>query len=278
MRPATSTPGSGQSTARSVVDGGWKSVGVPTEHGGWSLTAEPAILGLLVAWSVPGLAIGLGAMLAFVTRTPLKLVLVDLWRRRVLPRTRRAAVVAGCELIVMAVLVAVIATSAETGFWVPLAVAAPLILVELWYDMRSRSRRLVPELAGAVGIGSVATAIVLAAGVDGRVGDRAAWGLWAVIALRSLAAIPFVRAQVLLARGRAADLRLSDGTQLAVVLAAVAAFVADLVPLAALLALVAVAVWHLAEARRPPRRVAIIGVSQMVIGLIVIVATALAVR
>ncbi|MGI9598562.1 MAG: YwiC-like family protein, partial [Acidimicrobiales bacterium] len=113
---------------------------VPTEHGGWSLTAEPALLGLLVAWSWPGLALGLAAMVAFVARTPLKVVLVDRWRHRWLARTGLAARIAAVELVVFAALVAYAATAADPGFWVPLAVAAPLIGLELWYDMRSRSR------------------------------------------------------------------------------------------------------------------------------------------
>lgn len=32
----------------------WRQVAVPSEHGGWSLTAEPVVLGLVVAWSWPG--------------------------------------------------------------------------------------------------------------------------------------------------------------------------------------------------------------------------------
>ena len=130
----------------------WRSVAVPTEHGGWSLTAEPALLALIVAWSLPGLALGLAAMLAFVARTPLKLVLVDTWRHRRLDRTRLAARIAAAELVVFALLVGFAVASGESGFWVPLAVAAPLVALELWFDMRSRSRRLIPELAGSVGM------------------------------------------------------------------------------------------------------------------------------
>ena len=68
----------------------WRQVAIPTEHGGWSLTAEPVVLGLLVAWSWPGAALGVAAMLAFVARTPLKLGLVDRWRHRWLDRSRLA--------------------------------------------------------------------------------------------------------------------------------------------------------------------------------------------
>ncbi len=81
---------------------------MPAEHGGWSLTLEPVLLGLLVA-----------------------------------------------------------------RFWWPLLAAAPLVAIKLWFDMRSRSRRLLPELAGTVGIGSVAAETALALGLWVAVAARA---------------------------------------------------------------------------------------------------------
>ena len=171
----------------------WRQVAIPTEHGGWSLTAEPVVLGLLVAWSWPGAALGVAAMLAFVARTPVKLVLVDRWRHRWLDRSRLALRIAAVEIALIVVLgVVAAATSANGWFWVPLAAAAPLVGIELWFDMRSRGRRLVPELAGTVGIGSVVAAIVLAA--DGSV--ALAVGLWVVVSARACAAIPYARTQV----------------------------------------------------------------------------------
>ncbi|MDG2113262.1 MAG: YwiC-like family protein, partial [Actinomycetota bacterium] len=171
---------------------------IPSAHGGWSLTAEPAILGLLVAWSGAGLALGAAAILAFVARTPLKVVMVDGWRHRRLERTRLATRIAVIELVLLAGLAAYVAAAAEGRWWLPLLVAAPLIVAELWYDMGSRSRRLVPELAGSIGIGSVAAAVAIAGGVSAKV----SWGLWAVIAARSLAAIPYVRTQILRAKSK----------------------------------------------------------------------------
>ena len=76
----------------------WRSVAIPTEHGGWGLTLEPALLGLMVAFSWSGVAIGVAATLAFLARTPLKLALVDRRRGRVLPRTRLASRIAAGEL------------------------------------------------------------------------------------------------------------------------------------------------------------------------------------
>lgn len=251
----------------------WRAVAVPAEHGGWSLTLEPVLLGLLVAPSGAGVALGAAAFVAFVARTPLKVVLVDRWRDRWLPRTAMAARVLAAESLVLVVLVGVAAASADRRFWVALALAAPLVAVELWFDMRSRSRRLVPELAGAAGIGSVAAAIALAGGLV----DRVAVGLWLVLAARSSVAIPYVRIQLERARRADAAVRRSDAAQVAGVGAVVAGWAQDAVPLAAVMALVAVAAYHLVAVRTAPRPAVRIGVEQTVVGLSVVLVTALAV-
>jgi hypothetical protein len=248
-------------------------VALPSEHGGWSLTAEPILLGLVVAWSLPGLALGAAAMVAFVARTPVKLVLVDLWRRRWLDRTALAARIAAIELVVFGLLVVYAALAAEAGFWVPLAVAMPLIGLELWYDMRSRSRRLIPELAGSIGIGSVAAAIALADGAP----DRTAWGLWVVIAVRSLAAIPYVRTQISRAKSRPQPLWHSDIAQLIAVAAAVSASVLDIVPIATAVVIAFVAAANLAAVRMRARRAVLIGIEQTIHGVAVIAATTVAI-
>lgn len=250
----------------------WRSVAVPTEHGGWSLTAEPVVLGLLVVWSWAGLALGLAAVVAFVARTPLKLVLVDRWRGRWLARTRLAAATAAVELGVFGGLVAAALALGAPGFWAPLAAAAPLIALELWFDMRSRSRRLIPELAGSLGIGSVAAAIALAGGSS----DRLAWGLWLVLALRSLAAIPYVRAQVSRAKQRVVPTWPSDVAQVCAVAGCVVGWRLDLMPAATAVVLMGVAALNVVLVRLAPRKAVIIGVEQVVVGAAVIAVTAVA--
>jgi hypothetical protein len=251
----------------------WRAVVVPDEHGGWGLTLEPVLLGLLVAPSLGGLALAAAAFVAFLVRTPLKLVLVDRWRGRWLLRTKRAAAVAAVEGTVLAVL-ALLALRAGGGRWlVPVALATPLVALELWFDMRSRSRRLVPELAGAAGISAAAAAIVLAGGE----GARLAAALWMLLAARAVAAIPFVRVQIArLRHGRGpvrnSDLATAGGLALALVavlvdhrVAAGAAAVAGLALLQAL--------W----VRRPPVPAKVLGLRQLLLGLAVVAVTAVGV-
>jgi hypothetical protein len=252
----------------------WRQVAVPSEHGGWSLTAEPVILGLLVAWSWPGLALGIAAMLAFVARTPLKVVLVDRWRHRWLGRSRVASQIVGTELVAIASLGVWAALHASNGwFWLPLVVAAPLIAIELWFDMRSRSRRLVPELAGAVGMGSVVAAIVLASGES----TALAVGLWVVVSARAAAAIPYARTQVFRAHGRSVTRWHSDLAQALAVAATLVAWSLDAIPFAPVVALVGIAVFDIAATRGPVKRAVVIGLQQLTFGIAVVAVTAIAV-
>lgn len=235
---------------------------------------EPVLLGLLVAWSWAGLALGGAALLAFLARTPLKLAVVDRRRGRRSERTLAAERVAAAEIAMLAVFVAVAGEAAERQFWAPLLVAAPLVLVELWYDVRSRSRRLIPELAGAIGIGSVAAAVALAGGESNGV----SFGLWCVIGARSLAAIPYVRSQISRVHGRSAPRWQSDVAQVVAVAAVVVGWALDAVPAAAVVSIGLLGVAHSMLLSRPPRPAKMIGLEQTVFGLAIVAVTAMAVR
>ena len=249
---------------------GWKSVALPSEHGGWSLTAEPALLGLIVAFSRSGLALAVAAMVAFVARTPLKIVLVDRWRHRWLARSSLALRILAVELVVLAALAAAAIMTTDHRFWVPLAIAAPLVVIELWYDMRSRSRRLIPEVAGTIGIGSVAASVALAGGSSTLV----ATGLWCVVAARSVAAITYVRCQIVRSKSQPLPRWHSDAGQVVAAVAVAIGWTLDAVPLAAALAVGALCVFDLVGLGRPAPRAVVIGIQRMVFGLIVVAVTA----
>lgn len=246
-------------------------VALPTEHGGWSLTLEPVLLGLIVAPSWAGLALGGAALTAFLIRTPLKLAIGDRLRGRVLPRTRLATRVAAAEALMLSMLLASAAVAAQSRFWLPLAAAAPLFAVEMWFDVRSKGRHLAPELAGTVGIGAVAAAIALAGGAD----TLLAWGVWIVAGARAVAAIPFVRVQ--LRRAKAQPFRHvdSDAAQAVAAIAMGVGFAGSAVSLVALVAILALAAGHVALVRLPPPRAPVLGTQQVVLGLAVVVAAGL---
>jgi hypothetical protein len=246
-----------------------RAVALPTEHGGWGLTAEPALLGLLLVPSVAGACLAVAAMLAFLIRTPLRFVLVDRHRGRWLPRTVLARNVVMVEGVALVTLVVVAVLTADAPFWWPAALAAPLVGAELWFDMRSRSRRLVPELAGAVGVCAVAAMIVLAGGHP----SAEAAAAWLVLGARATTAIPHVRAQILRMHGRpthASTLLLAD---LACVAAATAAVLVEPAMLAGAVAVLGIVAFERATDRRvlPPK---VIGIRQTILGLLVVAVTA----
>ncbi|MEJ5256074.1 MAG: YwiC-like family protein [Acidimicrobiales bacterium] len=258
-----------QNPPRSAI----RSVAIPTEHGGWGLTAEPVLLGLLLAPSVAGALLGAAAMVAFLVRQPLRLVLVDHHRRRTLARTQLARMVVLIEAGALGALLAAAVPLARSPFWWPALAAAPLVATELWFDMRSRSRRLVPELAGAIGVAAAAPTIVLAGG-----GSTAeAVGAWLILAARSATAIPFVRSQIARQRGRdqrSSALLGADLAALSLVVVAVLVkpmFVAG----AAAVAIAIVFQRGTAQSSAPPK---VLGIRQTVLGLSVVAATALGVH
>ena len=263
------TPTGERPAARSPL----RSVALPTEHGGWGLTLEPGVLGLLIAPGPAGLCIALGAMVAFLARTPLKIVAVDRRRGRTLERTQLAQKVAAAELAVLVALAAGAVALAEPSFWVPGAVALPLLAIEGWFEIRSHGRRLVPELAGAIGVCSVAAMIVLA---DGQ-GARLAAGVWVILAARVATSIPHVRAQIARLRQRPPQARAAAvGDVAAIGLAAVAVGLDRNLWAGALAVLVVIAIQRASTARPVPRAV-ILGLRQMAMGFGVVIATALGV-
>ena len=246
---------------------------MPTEHGGWGLTAEPIVLGLLLAPTVAGLCLGAATMLAFLLRTPLRVTLVDRHRHRTLDRTRLARRLALTEGAVLVALVGAAAWSSPHSFWWPAVAAAPLVGVELWFDARSRSRRLVPELAGAIGVSAAAAMIVLAAGHD----PTEAVAAWLILAARSVTAIPHVRDQIARLHHRPTAPRallLADAAALGLAAAGVAV---DPAFLAGAAAVAAVIVVQRVTAGTPvPAKV--LGIRQSALGALVVTATALGVH
>jgi hypothetical protein len=253
---------------------------MPAEHGGWGLTLEPGLLGLLAAPSVAGLLLAAAALLAFLVRTPLRLLLIG--RRRDheeqvprsaagLERQRLAGRVAIVELGGLAVAAALaLLLAPDTAWWLPALVAAPLFAVALWYDRRSLSRHLVPEIVGSLAVASVATMGARAGGTDWPLSV----GLWLILGARIASSIPHVRAQVLRIHGHEAPPGLTVTGDAAALIVAAGAVVVDASLMLGALAVVGLVVIQRVTLVRPPRPARVLGVRQMVLGFGVVAATA----
>lgn len=253
-----------------------KSVALPAEHGGWGFLAEPVLLGLALAPSAAGACLALGALAGFLARHPLRLWLLD--RRRGLrsPRTSIAALVFAGYAGAAVLLVLGASALAAAPFWLALAAAAPIGLVALVFDALGRNREALPEAAGAVALGASATAIALAGGARAEL----AWGAWALLAVRAVGSVLYVRARIRLDRGRSAGPGLVlAGHALAVAFAAGLARSgwAPWLAVAAFLVLLARAAWGLSE-RRGRIRPQALGYQELGFGLLTLVLLAVGYR
>jgi hypothetical protein len=181
--------------------------------------------------------------------------------------------IAAAELVALAALVGVAVVLAGAAWMIPLAVAVPLFGVELWFDARSRSRRLLPELCGAIGIAAIVAAIVVADGGSGPL----AIALWTVLAARAVASVTFARTQVLRLRAGSSSTIASDVAQAAGVAIAVAAWFVDASVGVGALCVIAIVAVQLAWSRGPARPAKVVGIWQMVFGLVVVAGAAIGV-
>ena len=172
-------------------------VALPAEHGSWGLLVEPFVLGFWIAPSVAGAWLGLAALGGFLAHHPLKLVFKD-WRMgRRTPRTSLARWFVCLYGLVALLGSAVTLWVAQSLFWVPLLLAAPLAVLQFYYDTLGRGRGIVPQLAGAIALSSMASAVALA-------GDWLlvnALMLWLILIARSVTTILYVRTRLRRNRG-----------------------------------------------------------------------------
>lgn len=223
-----------------------RNVALPIEHGAWGFWLEPALLGLLLAPSPAGAALIVAALAALLLQTPLSLALTDLRRGRRYPRTALAWRWAlGYGLALAASGAAALWWASTAWFVLPIAVAAPLALAQLWYDAHGRAREALPETLGALAMGSLASAVVLAAGWP----LAAAFVPWLVLALRTVPTILYVRVRLRLERG--AVVRRAP---------AVVAHLLSLMAIAAIVAMTGSSAWLLAPFALLSAR-AVVGVS-----------------
>lgn len=245
-----------------------RSVAVPNEHGGWGLTSEPVVLGLLLAPSLAGVCLGVAAVLAFLARTPVKLLSLDVRHGRRTERSRLAVRVAAVELGAIALLAIAAVALAGWTWAVPVLVAMPLVILEWSFDARGRGRRLLPELSGAVGIASVAAAVIIAGGGS----PSLAAGAWLVLAARAVGSIPFVRVQIARLRRGGGPGR-TDLWQAAAAAVATVAVALDRRMLAGAVAVAVLAVLQSWWVRRPPVPPRTLGFTQLGVGVALVIVT-----
>lgn len=173
-----------------------RAVALPAEHGGWALIIEPIALGLLVAPSITGLFIGAGALASFLVRHPLKLAIGDRRKKHILKRTLLADRFVLLYVVLATIFFTITVARLPRKFLSPFIIAGPLVFMQFLYDARGHSRKTIPEVAGALAVGSISTVIALAGGWP----SPTAFALWIIVACRHVPTILYLR--VVLSRRR----------------------------------------------------------------------------
>jgi hypothetical protein len=177
-----------------------KGLALPVEHGGWGFLFEPILMGLAVAPSLAGVLISASAVLVFLLRQPLRVLVTGTEKLAASPRRRWAlGLTAAYGAAAAAALLAGLSIAGARPLWALLS-CAPLVLVFILYDTQKRSRRLLAELAGPLGLAGSAPAVVLAGGMTAA----EAFAVWVLVAARVVPSVLYVRARLKLLRGERA--------------------------------------------------------------------------
>ena len=173
-------------------------IALPSEHGGWGLLLEPLIAGLAIAFTLGGLCIAVMTVGAFLTRQPLKILVLDRLGMRINERAKVAlSFVFGFGAIFAAGLAGAVMTSGIYAL-TPFLFVLPLAAVQTYFDFSRKSRHLLPELGGAIAISASIAAIAIADGLSWT----AAAALWIIFAARLIPSILYVRERLLLEKGK----------------------------------------------------------------------------
>lgn len=175
-----------------------KQISLPTEHGSWGFLLEPMVVALAIGPSVSGFAIAVMTIGAFLSRQPLKVLIIDRLGQKNNARARAAVTF----LLLFAAISA--AGFASTLFLTGLRPLMPFILVlpfaavQIYFDGSRKSRGLLPELLGGVSISASSAAIMLASGAS----DFAAAALWILMIARLIPSIIYIRNRLRLEKGK----------------------------------------------------------------------------
>jgi hypothetical protein len=128
-------------------------IALPVEHGGWGLLLEPVVVGMVLSPSLAGVWFSLAAVSVFLMRHPFKLAIVDWRRNRRYQRTALAERFAILYFIIGTLSLASAIKIAGVDWLLPILLALPFTIVQLFYDTSGRSRALMAELAGSLSVG-----------------------------------------------------------------------------------------------------------------------------
>lgn len=178
-----------------------RSIALPAQHGVWGFWLEPSLAALIAAPSWAGLCLILAALSALLLHHPLTILLKDYRRRKRYARTRWAErfVLLYGSVALIGFLLAI--SLASHPFLPTLLLAVPFALVQIGFELRNQGRHPLAEISGAIALAALAPSILVMVGW----GWSLALGLWAVLIIRAIVSILYIRARLRLEKGKPAD-------------------------------------------------------------------------
>lgn len=136
-----------------------KSIALPREHGAWGYVLEPLVLGLLVAFSVKGLCLAVGALLAFMAHQPVRIFFSAQQRAK-----RPAFLFILLYGIPALAFFALFVYKTDLYIFLPFIFALLFMVIYLILDLSGFNRKMITRLISPTAIDLIAVSIVLASG------------------------------------------------------------------------------------------------------------------
>ncbi len=175
-----------------------KIVAIPAEHGASVMLGESLLAGLLVAASGKGMLPAFGWLFLFLMSNPFKILLKDISHQVFTNRTSMALwFCSGFGILALGFFVGTYILSGPL-FMIVFAGVIPLGLIHLWTVVKAGKKEFTAELSGVLSLGAVAASIVLAAGHS----YAQAFVLWAILAVRAVTSIIYVRERLNQSHGK----------------------------------------------------------------------------
>ena len=175
-----------------------KIVVMPVEHGASVMLGESLFAGMLIAASAKGLLPALGWLFLFLMNNPFKIAIKDISHRVFTKRTFIALwFCAGFGILALGCFTAAYFLDGAL-FLIVLAGVIPLGILHLWAVFKAGKKEFTAELSGALTLGAAAASNVLAAGHS----YAQAFALWAVLAVRAMTSVIYVRERLSQGRGK----------------------------------------------------------------------------
>jgi len=160
---------------------------LPREKGTYGIVGEPLLLGLLASYSLPGLLVACTGILSVFLRQSIIVSTHERKSKRFIITSLFFSV-----SIFFFLSIAVIISPGKYFLLLPLVMAGPLFILQIYADIKRLSRNLWFEIIGVLSPGSFAAAIVLASGETMVFGFM----LWFISSGRALPTFLYVRNRV----------------------------------------------------------------------------------